>query len=65
MSKERVQVWAPRDIMQELRLRYPKVSSSNLIRMMYQTSLLRAEIRLDKMDFTNKMGKFLYGKTWK
>ncbi len=54
-----------RDVINDLRRKYPGVRDADLINMMYNTSLLRAEIKLDKMDFMNKIGTFIYGKAWK
>lgn len=52
--------------MQDLRMQYPKTKDADLIRMTYNTSLLKVETNLGKKDVKNKLGNFIYGKNiWK
>lgn len=52
----------PKDVIEPLRLKFPGVTDGDLLRMTYNTSILRAEIDLEKIDFKNNVGRFLYGK---
>jgi hypothetical protein len=64
-SKKTIKVRAPKEIMNELRVKFPGVTDSNLIRMTYNTSLLKAEVKLEQMNFKDNFGKALYGNAWR
>jgi len=65
MTKPTIRIRVPSDVMTDLRMKYPKIADADLIRMTYNTSLLKMEVGLQKKDFKNNMGKFLYGDMWK
>ena len=60
-----IRVRAPKNMMIDLRFKFPGVSDSALLEMTYGTSLLKAEVKLEKMDFKNKFGRIIYGKNAK
>ena len=62
VAKNTMKVNAPKDIIINLRMKYPNVKDSSLISMMYNTSLLKAEMRLEKINLKDNMGKFVYGR---
>lgn len=59
-----IKVRAPRDVMDDLRFKFPNVTDANLIRLLYNTSILKIEVGLEKVDFKNKLGRFIYGSVW-
>ena len=63
-TRRTIKINAPADIMKDLRFKFPNVNDSDLIRMTFNTSLLKAEIKLERSDFKNKLGKVLYGNLW-
>ena len=48
--RETMKINAPKDIMFNLRIKFPRVRDADLIRMVYGTSLARVELGLDKLD---------------
>ena len=59
MAKNTMKVNAPKDIIRDLRIRYPKMRDSDLIRMVYHTSLVKADITLEPLFRDKKRGKLL------
>lgn len=52
MSKrETIQIRAPKKIMKELRFKFPNISDSDLIKVMYNTSLIKIESGLRTEDY--------------
>lgn len=61
-KRNTIHVRAPKDIINELRLRFPGMTDENRIRVMYHSSAIRAEAGLRKANFKDKLGKALWGK---
>jgi len=53
-KKATMKINAPREVIMELRYKFPKIPDSNLIRIMYNTSLLRLEAGLRKNEKKKK-----------
>jgi len=53
------------ELLDEWRKRFPGVPFSSLVRISYHTSALKIEGILKEKDVKNKLGRFLYGKSWK
>jgi len=54
----------PKDVLKDLRLRMPDTNDASRFRMLYNSSLFRAEKVLADRNFTDRLGAFVYGGMW-
>jgi len=54
----------PKDVLKDLRIRMPDANDATRFRMLYNSSLFKAEKILADKKFTDKLGTFVYGGMW-
>jgi len=54
----------PKEILNDLRIRMPEANDATRFRMLYNSSLFRAEKVLADRNFTDSLGTFVYGSMW-
>jgi len=63
-EKSSVLARVPKDILKDLRVRMPEGTDAMRMRMLYNSSLFRAEKVLADKKFTDTLGTFVYGGMW-
>jgi hypothetical protein len=49
-KKQTTRIRVPTDLIENLRIKYPKVTDADLFRVTYNTSLMKLELGADKLD---------------
>ena len=63
-EKSSVLARVPKDVLKDLRIRMPDANDATRFRMLYNSSLFRAEKVLADKKFTDTLGTFVYGGMW-
>ena len=63
-EKSSVLARVPKDVLKDLRIRIPDANDATRFRMLYNSSLFRAEKILADKKFTDTLGTFVYGGMW-
>lgn len=64
MSEKTRLARVPTEILKDLRKKLPETNDATRFRMLYNSSLFKAEKILSDKKFTDKLGSFVYGGMW-